>query len=313
MDLPASRHFALERLADGVYAALAAPGAGAGSNAGIVDLGDRTLVFDTFLTPQAAQDLRAAAEALTGRTARYVVNSHFHADHTAGNQVFEPEAHIIATPRMRALIAEKNPALIAELLAHGDEYIAAADARIRAEGDPARRRKLEDGLAGDREFVSAAGAIRVVLPDVTFDERLTLHGSARTVELLTFGAGHTESDVVLYLPAERIAFVGDLGFFHSHCWAGDGSPADWERVVPRVLALGAEILVPGHGPVGTPADLEGVGRYVGDIARLAQDAAERGIAPEDVPVPEAYREWDGVDMFVQNLKALGARASSSAP
>jgi cyclase len=304
-----SRHFTLERIADGVYAALAAPGAGAGSNAGIVDLGDRTLVFDTFLTPQAAQDLRAAAEALTGRPVRHVANSHYHADHVAGNQVFAPEGQVIATPRMRELIAEKNAALIAELRAHGAEYIATAEARIRAESDPARQRALEIGLATDREFISAADTVRIVLPDVTFEERLVLHGSARTAELVTFGAGHTESDVVLYLPSERIAFVGDLGFFHSHTWAGDGSPADWARVVPRVLALGAEVIVPGHGPVGTPADLEGVGRYVGDIARLAQDAAARGIAPEDVPVPEEYREWDGVDMFVQNLKALGARAA----
>ena len=307
--MPTSRHFTLERIADGVYAALATPGAGALGNAGIVDLGDRTLVFDTFLTPQAAQDLRTAAEALTGRPACYVANSHYHADHVAGNQVFVPEAQVIATPRMRELIAEKNAALIAELRAHGAEYIAAAEARIRAESDRARRRALEIGLAGDREFISVADTIRITLPDVTFDERLVLHGSARTAELVTFGAGHTESDVVLYLPAERIAFVGDLGFFHSHAWAGDGSPADWERAVPRVLALGAEILVPGHGPVGTPADLEGVGRYVGEIARLAQDAAARGVSPEDVPVPEAYREWDGVDMFAQNLKALGTRGA----
>ena len=65
--LPTSRHFWLERLADGVYAAIHAEGGAAISNAGIVDLGGRTLVYDTFLTPQAAADLRYAAEAVKER------------------------------------------------------------------------------------------------------------------------------------------------------------------------------------------------------------------------------------------------------
>jgi len=86
--LPTSEHFQLERLADGVYAAIDIEGQAAHSNAGIVDLGDRTLIFDAFLTPTAAEDLRAAAEHLTGRAATTVVNSHTHTDHCLGNQVF---------------------------------------------------------------------------------------------------------------------------------------------------------------------------------------------------------------------------------
>jgi glyoxylase-like metal-dependent hydrolase (beta-lactamase superfamily II) len=86
--LPTSKHFRLEQLLDGVYAAIGIPGSGSGSNAGIIDLGDRTLVFDTFLTPQAGDDLRAAAEHLTGRPVAAVINSHWHADHIHGNQAF---------------------------------------------------------------------------------------------------------------------------------------------------------------------------------------------------------------------------------
>jgi cyclase len=90
-DLPTSRHFQLEQLAEGVYAAIALAGGGSGSNAGMIDLGDRTLVFDTFLTPQAADELRAAAEHLLGRPVAYVINSHWHCDHIQGNQAFGGE------------------------------------------------------------------------------------------------------------------------------------------------------------------------------------------------------------------------------
>ena len=88
--VPTSDHFALEEIAEGVYAAVGISGSASHSNAGIVDLGDRTLVFDTFVTPRAAEDLRVAAEHLTGRAVTCVINSHSHADHCCGNQVFGP-------------------------------------------------------------------------------------------------------------------------------------------------------------------------------------------------------------------------------
>jgi cyclase len=78
---PTSEHFDLKPLADGIYAAIAIEGSAARSNAGIIDLGEQTLIFDTFDSVRAAEDLRAAAEHLTGREATCVIISHAHADH----------------------------------------------------------------------------------------------------------------------------------------------------------------------------------------------------------------------------------------
>ena len=102
--LPSSKHFRLEQLADDVYAAIHIDGGAAIGNAGIVDLGNRTLVFDTFFTPQAAHDLRAAAESLTGRAVDAVINSHYHSDHIWGNQAFSQHTDIISTVETRRLI-----------------------------------------------------------------------------------------------------------------------------------------------------------------------------------------------------------------
>jgi glyoxylase-like metal-dependent hydrolase (beta-lactamase superfamily II) len=106
-----SRNFRLEQLADGIFAAIVVPGTGAWGNAGIVHLGDATLVFDTFLTPAPARELRAAAEALTDAPVRYVVNSHYHMDHTYGNAEF-PNAVVIATATTRDLIAQRGVSLL---------------------------------------------------------------------------------------------------------------------------------------------------------------------------------------------------------
>ncbi|MGZ4123740.1 MAG: MBL fold metallo-hydrolase, partial [Tumebacillaceae bacterium] len=78
--LPNSEYFTLQQVADGVYAAISKEGTGSWANAGIIDLGDQTLIFDTFATPKAAEDLRKAAELLTGRSTCIVINSHDHID-----------------------------------------------------------------------------------------------------------------------------------------------------------------------------------------------------------------------------------------
>ena len=82
-----SDHFTLHALAEGVYAAIATEMGAGSSNAGLIDLGDQTLVFDAFENPQAAEDLLTACLQLTGRKPAVVIVSHFHADHWAGLQV----------------------------------------------------------------------------------------------------------------------------------------------------------------------------------------------------------------------------------
>jgi glyoxylase-like metal-dependent hydrolase (beta-lactamase superfamily II) len=105
---PTSPHFRIEKLADGVYAAIHKDGGGAICNAGIVGLGDRTLVFDVFLTPQAARDLKVAAELLTRKPVTLVVNSHCHNDHIWGNQVFTAQADILSTVTTAEMIAHEG-------------------------------------------------------------------------------------------------------------------------------------------------------------------------------------------------------------
>jgi cyclase len=86
--LPESKHFQIERLADGVYAAIASEQGYAICNVGIIDIGDRTILFDTFISPEAARDLLKATEQLTSHKITHVINSHGHNDHIRGNQVF---------------------------------------------------------------------------------------------------------------------------------------------------------------------------------------------------------------------------------
>lgn len=114
------------------------------SNAGIIDMGGFTLVFDTFNPPQAGRDLREAALYLLAQPIGYVVNSHWHGDHVCGNQCF-PGVSIVSSARTRELMQATQPQWLERmtpLLPQLNEDIAAAAATFEAEQDEAARQQL---------------------------------------------------------------------------------------------------------------------------------------------------------------------------
>jgi cyclase len=140
--LPNSKHFRLEQLADGVYAAIHIGGGAAIGNAGIIDLGGRTLIFDAFFTPQAAADLRTAAEEITGRPVDMVVDSHYHNDHIWGNQAFSQHTDIISTAKTRQLIATQGIDVLASFKENAAAELESTLAEYRAAEDEGQRRQI---------------------------------------------------------------------------------------------------------------------------------------------------------------------------
>ncbi len=306
---PPSRHFATEPLSDGVLALIAHDEGGwAIGNAGVIDLGNRTLVFDTFMTPTAARDLKALAEDLTGRPVDIVVNSHYHNDHIWGNQVFGPNARIYATETTRLLIATRGMTEEYEYYRnHASETLKKLSARRSAADSDEERARLSFAIPYYEAIVAVMPELSVRFPDVTFDRRVVFHGSRRTAELLTFGGGHTDSDALLYLPADGIIFTADLLFVNCHPYLADGDPAEARRALEQIGRLGAHTLVPGHGPVGTPEDLEQMARYIEEVRNLAHEAAYDRPESDDlrqIAMPDQYRSWGYKSFFESNLRFL---------
>lgn len=289
--------FELVQVAGGVHAAIAVPGAGAQGNAAIVDLGDRTLVFDTLLTPQAGDALCQAAERLTGRRPTLVVNSHWHADHVLGNQVFAaPGAGFIGTELTRELMLAHR---LAERLA---PQLAGLEERLAGETDEASRAALAETASEARHLLAALPGLRRVYPDVLFERRLTLQGSRRRAVVLCYGGGHTRSDAFVHLPDDRIALMGDLVMAGvMPLFAHGGDAREWRRILDEVRALDVDRIVPGHGPVGGPADLELTDAY---LAWAIDLAASDGEAALQAPLPEPFATWAHGISHAVNVQTL---------
>lgn len=313
--LPTFEHFRLEQLAEGVYAAIGVAGGAAYSNAGIIDLGDRTLIFDTFMTPKAAEDLKAAAEQSTGRPATYVVNSHAHSDHWCGNQVFADHAAIIATHQIRAQMPEMADYLneCKEDSSELEEMLREDQERLKTETDEGWRVSLERSITRWHHVLESLPTLELRLPNQTFEGKLVFHGTQRTAELVTLGSGHTSSDCFLVLPAEKIAFIGDLAFFQCQPFMAHSDPQAWVAQLEKMEQSDIETFVPGHGPLGTKADLALQGEYIIVIEELVAGVIEAGGSVDEAlqqPLPEPFDAWSSnIARFEANVRSLYQRLS----
>jgi cyclase len=304
---PKSRHFQIERLTNGVYAAIASEQGYASCNAGIIDIGDRTIIFDTSLTPEAGRDLLKIAEQLTSNRIAYVINSHEHNDHIRGNQVFGSDVDILSTAVTREAIARNEPQNIKMERKTIPKEIIKMQAIFDVEKDPERRRELAFSICTMQGASKSYSELKTRLPNITFEHKLTIHGTKRTVQLLPL-AGHTASDVVLHIPEERIVFMSDLLFVNIHPYLASGSPEQWKNALAIVKASGVKIAIPGHGSVGKSADLSAMLKYIQSLEKIADNMIKSGKSAEQissVPIPSPFDTWLCFeDFFTANLKFL---------
>jgi len=213
------------------------------------------VMFDTTLLPATATSLLSELRRITAKPVRFVVNSHWHPDHSGGNDTFAnafPGLEIIASRETRRLMEDTSGVYVRTL-----EYeIAQSDREINkelksgrtADGAPLAakdRGDLRAQLALEDRFLTEFKAERSRLPTLTFDNALTLEHGGREMRLLAL-PGHTAGDIALYLPADKILLAGDL-LAYPVPFCADSHPSAWITSLEILSRLDADIIVPGHG------------------------------------------------------------------
>lgn len=301
-----SEHFNIEKIGDGVFAAIHKTGGHAICNAGIVDMGDQTLVFDCFISPAAARDLREAAIRLTGKQPSWVINSHYHNDHIRGNGVFAG-ARIVAGPKTKALIQKEEPAGLEWEKNNVEQRLATQKEELEKETDPRKREEISLWIDYFEALKESHTDYTMTLPDFIMEDTLVIKGANRSVMLFAKGNGHTEEDIVMWLPEEKIIFAGDLLFVERHPWMGDGFVNEWIAYLETLKLLNPVIIVPGHGPVAQVRQLDILVHYFQTILALVDDAVKRGVTKEEflkTPVPAEFDPWYFKRFFIPNLSGL---------
>jgi glyoxylase-like metal-dependent hydrolase (beta-lactamase superfamily II) len=239
---------------------------------------DGVLVFDSNGTPAASAAVLAEIRKLTDRPVRYVVNSHWHWDHWYGTETYTkafPDVKVVAHEKTRAMMAGpaiefNRPGLETQL----PGYLVALEQRAAA--DP----QLKPTLDETRFFLDQKKNARLVLPTVTYKDRLELTLGERTIHVLHHDRAVTPGDTFLYLPAERIVIAGDL-LVNPVSFALSSYPTGWLRTLERIDALDAAVIVPGHGePLRDKTLLRAHMDVMRVLLKGGKEAKARGLDPD---------------------------------
>jgi len=268
--LPSDSGAQVERVADGIFAIVHRdatrdwPSRATDwphGNTGVIVGEDGILVVDATFYPGRARADIALIRRLSDRPVRYLVNTHWHGDHTHGNAVYRaafPGIHIVSQRANRDFIAVNQERLRSLATRPGFGYRAALadlEATLARGADSAgrpftaaERDGLTEAVAERRVEVAELAAVQVSPPDLLFDDTLTILLGRRRAQLRNWGRANSPQDVTVYVPGERTLFTGDI-LVHPVPYTMYSYPTLWIAVLDGVERLSPVALVPGHGPV----------------------------------------------------------------
>jgi cyclase len=170
-----TEHFTLNPLANGVYACVHKPGGAAYSNAGIIDLGDRTLLVDAFDTLAAGRDLRQTAEVLFGRPVETILLTHAHSDHWIGASAFDASTTLLASETTRRVCLQWGAEIMLEFQnpAEWEKWLEEAQEQLRTEKDECVRVGLENSITRTRYVMAEMAEFQPRYADQTFEDPVT--------------------------------------------------------------------------------------------------------------------------------------------
>ena len=264
--------FTLKQIAPGVYAAIDNSKGEAGANAGFVIGGEAVLVVDTFENAPAARALLGEIRMLTKLPIKFVVNTHYHLDHVAGNDVFAREgASIIAHRNVRSWINTEN------LKFFGKDI------------KPEQKAMVE----------------HLVRPGVVYDTALDVFLGSRRVSVRAF-PGHTGGDSVVAVPDAKVLFCGDLFWHQTLPNLIDATTGVWIPTLQEIASANPDAtFVPGHGDVGKAADVNAFGGYLSDLRAIVAGPVKAGKSGDDLvnaalpQLKDKYATWNFFDYFAK--------------
>ena len=233
----------VQEVSEGIYAYLQPDGSWGLNNTGFIVGRDSVAVIDTCFTEARTRAFLQAMGEVTLLPARTLVNTHHHGDHTHGNYLL-PAATIIAHKLCRELVIDTGLHTLHPL------------------------------------FPSVEwGQLELSPPTVTFEDRLDIYVGDLALKLIFVGPAHTTNDIIVWIPERKVLFSGDLIFNQGTPFAAMGSIAGWLRALETLCGLGAETVVPGHGPVCGAEVIDDIAAYLRFVQEVAREGFDAGLSP----------------------------------
>jgi cyclase len=287
----------LRQVAEGVYAWIGADG---DSNAGAIETPDGILAIDAQQNERLARRFSSALRKQIAKPLRTLIDTHYHADHIAGNALVSGEAPILAhdktLARLKALLgpAQSGSWTVTDVATKAALFYGENIQELVPPTDPAWQ--FFESRFAPVEYHT----LLIKPPTETFADRYAFHLPSDTVRLEHCGPAHCDGDIFILVENKRVVFLGDLFFHGRFPWLGDCDLDGWIRTLERVLTLDVDTVVPGHGAPTTSRELASFRDLLRDIrnavARAISSGASEDAAVREVTLPQyaampRYAQW----------------------
>ena len=250
-------------------------GDGVDSNTTIIITNEGVIVIDTRPTPTEARKVLEKIRELTELPIVYTINTHYHGDHTFGNQVFKNSKTIIAHKNVRD-----------RLVKSGQDHLSLFKTF---------------GLPGMDE-------VKVTPPNVVYEKGMEIWLGEYHLQLLFHGKGHTDGDTIIYLDQLRTVITGDLVFNKKIPYMADAHIDAWIESLKYIELLKNETVIPGHGPIGGRPTVIAMKHYLMDLKTLVlrqldnnKSLKETQEAVEPI-LRKKYQDWNKLDWIKGNIE-----------
>jgi len=281
----------LSDLSNNIYCYLQPDGGWGWSNAGLIVDGDESLIVDTLFDEKLTQEMLECmkkAEPLGMKNIHALINTHSNGDHCNGNNCVETK-EIICSQATLEEMSHESPEMMATLIKQAPEM----------------------GALG-KYFLECFGSfnfegVTKKLPNTTFSGQTQRQVGDKVVELIEVGPAHTNGDVLVHVPSDKVVFTGDILFIEGHPILWAGPVGNWINACDRIIAMEVDFVVPGHGPVTDNRGVRAVRDYLVYIDAESRKRFESGMsaieAAKDIEL-NLFSGWGDGERIAVNVNSL---------
>ncbi len=281
----------LSDLGNNIYCYLQPDGGWGWSNAGLIADGDESLIVDTLfdedLTLEMLDSMKSA-EPKGMKNIRALINSHSNGDHCNGNNCVDTD-EVISSEATLEEMSHESPEMMAALLKQAPEM----------------------GTLG-KYFLECFGSFNFEgvtkrLPNTTFTGETQRQVGDKIVELIEVGPAHTNGDILVHVPSDKVVFTGDILFIEGHPILWAGPVKNWINACDRIISMEVDFVVPGHGPVTDNRGVKAVRDYLVYIDTESRKRFESGMsaleAAKEIDL-DLFSTWGDGERIAVNVNSL---------
>ena len=272
--------FTIEKVADGVFAALARPQVMTNCNAAIFVNSHDVLVVDAHSKPSAAAALIAQIKKeITNKPVRYLVNTHYHFDHTQGDAAYKAggaKVDIIASDTTKQLMTQFSRKRLQASIEGVPKQIEDVQALLAKATTSAGKARYADLIRQLQAYQTEMMSYPIELPTITFAKSHVIQDAAGDLHIEFHGRAHTAGDITVFSPQKRVVASGDviIGYLPN---IADGYPKPWPGTIDSVGQLAFDRIIPGHGPVHQDrARMKQLRNYIEEVTGRVEEGKKAG-------------------------------------